>query len=225
MLCAGGALALGAGCRDAHAERGAASRLAVDGDRAAEQLDEPLDDVEAEPDAAEPPGGGAVGLAEHLEDDRHVGRGDADAGVAHLEREPAARPRGRHVDAPRGRELEGVADQVLQDRLQLDAVARDGPDAEIVAPAEDDAVGHHGLELAAELVEEAVDVDETERDALPPALEPSEVERGVDEVEQLEGAPPDAPERVELAAGERAEGPFGEEVRVARDDVQRRAQL
>src|SRR5205823_13715880 len=81
------------------------------------------------------------------------------------------------------------------------------------------------VELALELPEERLEVDGRDVHRLASGLETPQIERRVHEPEEVERALPDAPERVLLIGGERTEGAFGEEIRVARDDVERGAQL
>src|SRR5206468_11341279 len=96
-------------------------------------------DGQAEAGAAVLAAGAAHGLLEGLEDDLLLLRGNADAGVGHLERDHRPRPvEDRLVGAPasgRGsdaqgrrallRELEGVGEEVLQDLLQALGVGLD----------------------------------------------------------------------------------------------------
>ena len=98
-------------------ERGSAPDLAFDPDVAAHQLHQPRRDRQAEPRAAEAPGGRAVGLRERLEDELLLVARDADARVddGEVQADLAGQLR-RDVDAqadsPRLREFDGVADQV-----------------------------------------------------------------------------------------------------------------
>jgi hypothetical protein len=100
-------------------------------------------------------------------------------------------------------------------------VARGGRDE----PAERHVGLDERLELAIDLRADVLHVDRSDVDRLPSRLEPAEVERRVHEVEQLEGALPDARDRVVLVGREDAERPLREQVGVPRDDVQRRPQL
>ena len=80
--------------RNGDAEGRAVAGAAVERDRAAHALDDPLGNGEAEAGAAELARRAAVALLELEEDPRLILCGDADAGVAHREgrRRPAARP-------------------------------------------------------------------------------------------------------------------------------------
>src|SRR5947208_17113398 len=91
MLCRD-AFLLDIRCRDAHPEQGSEAALALDPDRAAQQVDQTLHDVQAEPHPPEAACRGAVGLAKHVAEDRTVGRSGADAGVRDLECKRAHRP-------------------------------------------------------------------------------------------------------------------------------------
>jgi hypothetical protein len=80
-------------------EGAAAAGLALERDAAAHRLGHARRDGEAEAGAAVLAGGGAVDLREGVEDDVLLAFGDADAGVAHVERDVARRRRG---SPPRG---------------------------------------------------------------------------------------------------------------------------
>ncbi len=94
---------------------------------AAQQVRQLAGDRQAQARAAITSVGGAIGLAERLEDRRLLLRRDADAGVAHREGQHAAIAR---LDAQGDRallgELEGVGQQVLEDLLQALAVGEQG---------------------------------------------------------------------------------------------------
>src|SRR5207237_7608178 len=110
------------------------------------------------------------------------------------------------------RELERVADQVLEHRLQLHPVGQDGRAADAVLPVEGHGGRHERVELAAELGEERVQVDRRALDRLAAGLEAAQVEGRVHQVEELEGASPHALDRVALVGGGRNEGALGEKV-------------
>ena len=99
--------------------------LALDADHAAHQLHQALRDRESEPGAAVLAGRAAVALREFLEDDALLDGRDADARIDDLEAHvPQIGARdGAHRDAPLGRELEAVADQVDEHLLGLVEVA------------------------------------------------------------------------------------------------------
>ncbi len=109
------------------------ARGALDGDVAAHQPGQAPRDREAQPRAPELPGGRRVGLGKGLEDLIELVGLDADAGVAHPHHEPQPRGLGgadveRHRDpAPLGGELDGVADQVVDDLAQPHVVALQAP--------------------------------------------------------------------------------------------------
>src|SRR5262249_60504053 len=109
--------------RERDREAGAGPHLAGDADRPAEDLEQALDQVEAEADAtpARP-----RDLAEHVEDvAERVGR-DAAAGVAHADRElPRLRGFGRHGHAAGGGDTCRVLDDVSDHGLQLAGVGLD----------------------------------------------------------------------------------------------------
>ena len=115
---------------------------ALDPDLAAEQPGDLPADRQAQAGAAVLAAGARVGLLERLEDDLQLVRRDADAGVAHRERDdrgpPGRGPGGRRSSPPwPGRpagstlpvlgELEGVGQQVPQHLLQPLRVGGDGP--------------------------------------------------------------------------------------------------
>ena len=100
-------------------------------DVAAEQAREVARDRQAEPGAAVLAVRAAVGLAERFEDHLLLLGRNADAGVAHRERDaaPAPLPSTRSVTAPALGELERVREQVLQDladalRIGLERLGR-----------------------------------------------------------------------------------------------------
>ncbi len=100
------------------------ARLAPHLDLSAEQIGQFAGDRQAQTGATVTAVGGAVGLAECLEDRRLLLLGDADAGVAHGEGQQVVVAR---FDAQRHRaflgELEGIGQQVLDDLLQALAIA------------------------------------------------------------------------------------------------------
>ena len=114
------------GDRQLEPEGAARARLAVQADGAAERLHQAPADGQAEPGAAEAGADRGIGLGEALEDARMRLRRHADPGIRHLQPQPhaALRPHraGAHQHAAEARELDGVADQVEQDLLDVAAV-------------------------------------------------------------------------------------------------------
>ena len=119
-------------------EGGALPDAGLDPDLALHDFDQLLGNDQPQAGAAEPPGGGAVGLGEGLE---QAGQGffaDADAGVADVEADAGQGGAGLgtlprrlvqadvdHDFAVAGK-LDGVADQVAEDLADADGVAVDG---------------------------------------------------------------------------------------------------
>jgi hypothetical protein len=155
---------------DLHAggEGGAAARLALHRQIAPHQLAEPPGDRQPEARAAELAGDGIVRLAERPEDPLHRLRGDAHAGVAHLEFQAAApgrqglagarRPAAdAHLHAAPLGELDRVADQVGENLPQAHRVPHDHRRRQPVeGPLERDALllglrQEHGADVRGEL--------------------------------------------------------------------------
>src|SRR5581483_11666257 len=111
-----------------HVERAAqAWACASYGDSSAVQLDQALDqrqaDAQATLGAIEP----AVGLGEQVEHMRQQVRGDTHAVVLHPDARPSIEPcQGQHDFAAFLGELRGVAEQVADDLYQTHRVAIDG---------------------------------------------------------------------------------------------------
>ncbi|KAF1854083.1 hypothetical protein Lal_00005300 [Lupinus albus] len=98
----------------------AAARFAVDGQAAAMQGHQVATDRQAQPGAAEPPGNAAVGLLKRLKDAGQRVGGDADAGIAHGDGDPAIlllHRTHRHLTAARG-EFDRVRQQVQKHLAQ-----------------------------------------------------------------------------------------------------------
>src|SRR5262249_25154870 len=147
------------------------AETALDFDLALQLLDQAADDVEAEPDASVRPPIRAVDLPEHLEDVRQIVAGDAHARVAHAEDTRPLDQLAGDPDLPAGRELEGVAAEVLQDRLQLAPVGRDDP-VDRLPPERHRWTPRKGGELAVELLPELADRDEVDRRPVLAGLHP-----------------------------------------------------
>ena len=110
--------------RQLEAEAAAAARHRGGGEHAAHRVHQRPADRQAQPGAAEAPGGRAVGLLERLEDAGALGLVDADAGVGHLEAHHVA---GAGVepqaDLAGFGELHCVAQQVEQHLAQPQVIA------------------------------------------------------------------------------------------------------
>src|SRR5581483_5496560 len=104
----------------AHGEGRSLAELALQPDGPAVQLDEPLDEAQAEPGPFDPPRAVGADLAELLEDRRLILRRDPDPGVADGDLERAVVACGGDLDAtPLGRELHGVGEEVHEHLLEL----------------------------------------------------------------------------------------------------------
>src|SRR5262249_52737199 len=93
--------------------------LTLHPNRAPEQLQEALDNVEPEPAATIRARRGAIDLAKRLENERVGFHRDANAGVAHPDRYPPLLGPRPHLHAPHLSELHRVANQILEDDLEL----------------------------------------------------------------------------------------------------------
>ena len=151
---------------DLEPEGGAPAGVAGDGDRASHQLAQLLRDGEPEAGPPEAAGGGAVGLVERPEEPLGVHRGDADARVPDLEREPGGVVGGvRHRDPDRDLALLGELDRVGEE------VEEDLAEAPLVSP--------HGVWRAG--LHEPRDLE-----SLPPGLLGDELDRALDELLEVE---------------------------------------
>ncbi len=117
---------------DVDPETGPLALGAAEADVAAHQLGDPAGHREAQAGAAETPGRGIVPLAEQGEQLGLRLLGDADAGVAHRQPQPARLAftvGGQlHLDPAIGGELHGVADQVEEHLAQAGRVGADPAD-------------------------------------------------------------------------------------------------
>ena len=134
------------GDRQAHDERRALALAGALGPhRAAVQLDQLLDDRQAQPQPAVAAGRRGVGLAEPLEDVRQELGPDAHAGVDDGDLDVRVDPLQEHLDAaPLGRELHGVGQQVPDDLLEPGRVARDRAGQRVEHLLEPDPLGLGG---------------------------------------------------------------------------------
>ena len=177
--------------RQRHREGRALAGRALDVDAAVHQLGQPPHDGKAEAGAAESPRGRGIGLRERLEQPRPLLVAQADAGVAHRQRDArravAERARrGAHLDAALVGELQRVGQQVEQDlphprRIADQRVVRAGGDVGF----EQQSLGGR---LRAERVERAGDqAGQRERGVFqlePAGLDLGEVEQVVDDAQQ-----------------------------------------
>ncbi len=121
------------GLKEGHAEpeERAAPQFRLHADLAAHEVDQALADHQAETGTAVDARGRGIGLGEGLEQAFGRGRGDAHAGVLHLEQHLAVRARlaalgHAHADVALLGELDGVADQIGQDLAQAHGIAAHG---------------------------------------------------------------------------------------------------
>ena len=147
--------------RQIEPEPRALAQFALQVDLAAVQLDQPLDQRQAQPGAAEFARRRAVDLHEPLEDPVALRLVDADAGVG--DRDPHAVVGQVRFDADAaalGRELDGVRDQVADDRVDLFLVGAEGPQLRVAVDLQLDAalLGQRrgGLD---QLVDQAVQIE------------------------------------------------------------------
>src|SRR5439155_1720135 len=149
------------------------------------------------------------------------------APIAHGEPHRLALGRERHLDLHRApvAVLERVVDQVLDDLLHLHAVGaerrepgRDAAGEPALARGEREGAG---LERREQLAERELLAPDGEA----PGLQAGDVQRGAEEIDELDRLPLERGTHVALLGGERAEGPLAEQARVADQRVQRRAQV
>ena len=113
--------------------------------RAAVQLDQVAHDGEPEAEPAVAARGGAVELAEAVEDVRQELGRDAGAVVGDDDLDVGVDPLEADLDLPRlGRELDGVREQVPHHLLQASGIARHRPGERIDHPAQLDLLGLGG---------------------------------------------------------------------------------
>jgi len=94
--------------------------------RAAVQIDDVTHNRESQSHAGVVPGAGTVGLPEALEHERQKVRIDADARVGHCDRDILRRRCQAYIDmTARGRELDGVGEQVPKNLLHPIGIAGD----------------------------------------------------------------------------------------------------
>src|SRR5260221_9522704 len=205
----------------------AASRGALDGEGTAMQLHEAAREREAEPRALVLGGAGGAYLVEFLEDRGALFDGDADAGVAHGDDEPAVLDLRAQLDrAARRRELHRVGEEVQHHLLELALVARPLADARL-----DGAIEVQPLALGALADQRAavlhrrrhVEVVDVERHLA--RFDLRQVEDVVDEGEQVLPRAVDVAHVLELLRVQVAEHALLQHLGKADDRIERRAQL
>ena len=213
------------GQRQLHPEPAALPQRAADTDAPSHQQCQPVADGQPQARAAEAPRGGRIGLLERAEQLRQLRLVDADAGVLHIEAQPARRQRAHlQLHLPTGGELHRVAQQVQQDLLQPHAVATHvlrggGVDMQLqLHLVGGRTVGHHGHHaLQAGLQGE---VGRVELDLA--RLDLREIEDVVDHLQQMLAGIGDLAQVVQLAGTERL---TPQQVRKAQHRIERRADL
>ena len=208
-------------------EGATAPQLALHANPRAHQGRDALADGQAQPRAAETPGGGAVGLRERIEDRLDGFCADAHARVPDPKAQQLGFARNRfcgQLHVPLERELDGVVEQVQEHLPQAYGIADDAAgnlrrdrqaQIEVLAPGgvqlEVDDRAHHLVQ---------VEVDPLELQAI--ALDFGVVEHVVDDPQQPAGRAVDDVDQLALFA---AEVPLPQELCRAQDAVHGRAQL
>src|SRR3989440_4050851 len=172
--------------RQLEREGGPLAFRGVDGDPAAHRLHEALRDEEAEAGAAcATVAGGGLGSVELPEDPLLFGGGDPDPFVRHLELDLVRLPpRGHRHGAARGRVADRIVEEDGEDLAQLLRIGRGG-DA-LVGHLDDEAVLARAAFLHGrdDLRDEGGDVGGRDRDLEVAGVEPSHVEKRVDDARQ-----------------------------------------
>ncbi len=173
--------------RQGHGEAAAPVGHALDPDRAAVQLDQLLDQGEADAAALEGPAAGALDPVEALEQAGQLGGRDAGAGVAdgELRRPAVGRPPDHHPDLALEGELEGVREQIedhLLPHLAVD-VDRLGQGRAVDDQAQARPIDRRA-EARGELGGERREVGRLVARLDAPGLDAREVEQRVDQLEQ-----------------------------------------
>ena len=217
----------GKACREA--ENAANAWLAVHGDLAAHLLDQALADHQAQARPAKATRRGTVGLAEGIEQARHLLRAHADAGVLdlHLQLKPLRRVRLHlHVNGHRTGfgELDGVAGEVDQHLFQAQGVAH-----QVMRHL---GAAHHGKPQtlgARQLSDDRVHVGNhlvegelAHLEQQPPRLDLGEVENVVDDAHQVARSPLGLGDKLSLPLVQRG---LQAQMRKPDDGVQRGADL
>ncbi len=215
--------------REDEGEDRALARPRPDADLAAVRLDEALHDGEAEAGAAVLAGGRAVHLVEDVEDALEVLVGDADAGVGHVERDPARRLEPRRstvIVPPAGRELHRVRAEVHEALAELVAVRTGSAGSSAGSQATLSPffrASGSTVATASRITCAGVDLGEHEPHA--PGLDLGDVEDRGDELEEVLPLLHDDAEVLALLGGERPAQPLEHHLGVADDARERRAEL
>src|SRR5581483_1558201 len=195
------------GQRQAYGECRAAARLALHFDFAVEQLDELLDDAEAEPAAGVFPPIDALGHVKRLEDARQVRIADADAGVGNGPDDPL-RPSGvfntdAQFNAAGFGVFHRVREQVLENFSESQTVGRDPRQAARNCDFETQPfLARQRLKRKLEVVGDVAHCELLGMKRNFFRLQAHEAENFIDELEQLPRIPADARQRLLLLIAE-----------------------
>ena len=209
----------------AHAEGAARAGPALHRQLAAHQLGQQVGDGQAQAGARTGPAAAGGAALEGQEDALQVGRGDADAGVHHLEAGDLAAPGHAQAHLALVGELHRIGQQVDEDLAQALGVGGDhGRQPPLHLEVEGQALGP-GLhadelhDLREEVGEGHLGLFELEL----AGLDAGQVQQAVDQLQQVLAAAADHVDR--LAPARRQLGVALEDLGVAEDAVERRAQL
>ena len=192
---------------------------------AAHEVGEHLADRQAQARAAARRSARFRAPRERLEHVLELAGGDAGPGVLDLEHGHLAHMGEPELDAAHVRELDGVAEHVDEDLTQSLLVGTDELRQRLgERAAKLDALGRRlQLEHANDLLDAVAKAHRLGLDAELAGLDPSDVERALDEREQVLATAPDDADG--LVAVRRHRGVVLEQLRIAEDAVERRAQL
>ena len=191
------------------------------------QFDQRLGDAEAQAGATDQVAQGVVGAEERSEDVWLRGLGDAHAGVAHVDAHLVAVATRDHVDvATLGGVLAGIADQVDGDLAQALAVGHDLRQALLnVDRQRDHALGELRVERFTHLGQELGQVERLAPQADLACLGFGNVQQFVEQLDQPHDVVLDHPEKIALWLVQRAERAEEQQIDIATDRGQRRAQF
>ena len=214
----------------AEGERAALAVRARHRDVAAHQAGQPPGEREAEPRAPEAPGHARIGLAEALEEPRHLLGRHADPGVGHREGQPVPARAGGPLDGQRHRsafrELARIAEEIEQRLAHLGEV---GVHAARLRPAPQlDPVPvllRQGLDDGRDVPHQRRHLEVLEVELHAPGLDLGQIEHAVDQLEEVLAGGVDLLEVGDEGLLRQVLGLLLEHLAVADDRVERRAQL
>src|SRR3989442_4821654 len=212
--------------RDGERKRTALAWRALHPDPSAVHLHQPARDRQAQPGALVLAADAALTLLKALEDAIGVFRRHADPAIAHADPQLRALTLGRDAHAARLRELDGVAQQVQEDLLELWAVRKDAADirGDTGAQLELLVLGQ-GADTLDALRNQRLDLDLAAVELRLPRLELGDIQEVVDEHQQVLSVLGNDVHVLALVAGQDTAVALEQQLGEAEDRVQRCAQL